>query len=110
MNRIPDFSTLFGDLLDTLFEAIFEYLGVILGWIGELFVSACEAVLGSDSLAVVVPSGLVSAVLVGAGIRLLTGSGTAALFSFATLVVIGLLFAFFELAIVFAILRRNRKR
>lgn len=110
MKRAPDFSILFGDLLDGIFEAIAGFFGAILAAIGELFVLLCEAVVGSDNLVVVIPSGLVGAVLVGSGIRLVTGGGTVALISFATLVIIGVLFVLFMLAILLALSRRKKRQ
>lgn len=110
MNRIPDFNTLFGDLLEGIFDAIVGLFGTVIGAIGELFVSACEAVLGSDDLIVVIPTGLVSAILVGSGIRMATGGGTAGLVSIATLVIVAVLFVFFVLASLVAVARRKRRR
>lgn len=110
MNTIPDFRALFGDFFEGIVDAIAGFFGAVLAAIGELFVSACEAVLGSDDLVVVVPSGLAGAVLLGSGIRLMTGGGTAALVSIATLVIVGVLFVFFVLAILFAVARRRRRQ
>ena len=110
MNRIPNFNTLLGDLFEGIFDAIVGLVGAVIGAIGELFVSVCEAVLGSDDLVVVIPTGLVSAIVVGSGIRVVTGGGTAALVSVATLVIVAVLFVFFVMASLVAVARRKRRR
>lgn len=109
MNIKTDFQVILGDLLDGIFGAIAEFVGTVLAAIGELFVSACDALLGSDRLVIVIPSGLATAVLFGFGIRALTGGGTGALISIATLIIIGVLFVFFLLAILLAVVRRKKR-
>lgn len=109
MNFKPDFQVVLGDLLDGVFGAIAEFFGGVLAAIGELFVAACDGLFGSGRLVVVIPSGLVTAVVLGSGFRALTGGGTGALVSVGTLIVIGVLFVFFLFAILLAVARRRKR-
>ena len=105
----PDVQVIFGDLLDGILGAIADFFGAILGAIGEVFVAACDAVFGSGRLVIVIPSGLVTAALLGFGYRALTEDGSGALLSPTTFVIIGVIFLFFLIAILIAAARRRKR-